>query len=62
MAPRPMRKSKSSEALKKCNDDPHVIAAVAMLFKNDGKVILKLKSRPIIIGFTLCKTGSGLQP
>ena len=38
MAPRPQRKSKSSDALKRCNDDPHIIAAVATLFKNDGKV------------------------
>lgn len=42
MAPRPQRRSKSVDALKRCNDDPHIIAAVATLFKNDGKV-----SRPI---------------
>lgn len=38
MAPRPQRKSKSAEALTRCNDDPHIIAAVAQLFWNDRKV------------------------
>ncbi len=38
MAPRPQRRAKSVDALKRCNDDPHIIAAVAQLFKNDGKV------------------------
>jgi len=38
LAPRPQRKSKSTEALKRCNDDPHIIAAVAQLFWNDRKV------------------------
>lgn len=38
MAARPQRRSKSVDALKRCNDDPHVIAAVAMLFQNDRKV------------------------
>lgn len=38
MAPRPQRKSKSMDALKKCEHDPHVIAAVAKLFWIDRKV------------------------
>lgn len=38
MAPRPQRKSRSVDALKKCNDDPHVVAAVAALFWLDRKV------------------------
>ena len=38
MAPRPQRRAKSVDALKRCNDDSHIIAAVAQLFKNDGKV------------------------
>ncbi|XP_078440246.1 pre-mRNA splicing factor-like protein [Wolffia australiana] len=38
MAPRPQRKTKSVDALKRCDHDPHVIAAVAKLFWNDRKV------------------------
>ncbi|KAK9825509.1 hypothetical protein WJX74_002649 [Apatococcus lobatus] len=38
MAPRPQRRNKSVDALKRCNDDPHIIAAVAQLFWNDRKV------------------------
>ncbi|XP_057436053.1 protein STABILIZED1-like [Lotus japonicus] len=38
MVPHPLRKTKSMDALKKCDDDPHVIAAVAKLFCHDGKV------------------------
>ncbi|KAG6650223.1 hypothetical protein CIPAW_06G027000 [Carya illinoinensis] len=38
MVPRPQRKSKSMDALKKCDHDPHVIAAVAKLFWHDRKV------------------------
>lgn len=38
LVPRPQRKSKSSEALKKVNDDPVLIAAVARLFWNERKV------------------------
>ncbi|PSC71481.1 STABILIZED1-like [Micractinium conductrix] len=38
MAPRPQRKSRSVDALKKCNDDPFVVAAVAGLFWADRKV------------------------
>jgi len=38
MAPRPQRKSKSVDALKRCDQDPHVIAAVAKLFWQDRKV------------------------
>ncbi|KAL8088172.1 protein STABILIZED1 [Apium graveolens] len=38
MVPRPQRKTKSSDALKKCDHDPHVIAAVAKLFWHDRKV------------------------
>lgn len=38
MVPRPQRKSKSADALKKCDHDAHVIAAVAKLFWHDRKV------------------------
>lgn len=38
MAPRPQRKSKSSDALKRSDQDPCVIAAVAKLFWQDRKV------------------------
>lgn len=38
MAPRPQRKTKSADALKRCDNDPHVIAAVAQLFWADRKV------------------------
>ena len=38
MAPRPARKSRSADALKRNDKDPHIIAAVAMLFWNDRKV------------------------
>lgn len=38
MAPRPQRKSKSLDALKRCDHDPFVIAAVARLFWHDRKV------------------------
>ncbi|PQQ09001.1 protein STABILIZED1 [Prunus yedoensis var. nudiflora] len=38
MVPRPQRKTKSMDALKKCDHDPHVIAAVAKLFWHDRKV------------------------
>lgn len=38
MAPRPQRKSKSVDALKRCDQDPYVIAAVAKLFWQDRKV------------------------
>ena len=38
MVPRPQRKTKSMDALKRCDHDPHVIAAVAKLFWNDRKV------------------------
>jgi pre-mRNA-processing factor 6 len=38
MVPRPQRKSKSSDAIKRCDHDPHVIAAVAKLFWHDRKV------------------------
>jgi pre-mRNA-processing factor 6 len=37
-APRPQRKSRSVDALKKCHDDPFVIAAVARLFWQDRKI------------------------
>ena len=36
--PRPQRKSKSSEALKKVNDNPVLIAAIAQLFWSERKV------------------------
>ncbi|OMP07873.1 RNA-processing protein, HAT helix [Corchorus olitorius] len=38
MAPRPERNTKSTDALNKCDNDPHVIAAVAKLFWHDRKV------------------------
>eukprot|EP00191_Tetraselmis_sp_GSL018_P019287 CAMPEP_0177592198 /NCGR_PEP_ID=MMETSP0419_2-20121207/8425_1 /TAXON_ID=582737 /ORGANISM="Tetraselmis sp., Strain GSL018" /LENGTH=893 /DNA_ID=CAMNT_0019083035 /DNA_START=192 /DNA_END=2870 /DNA_ORIENTATION=- len=38
MAPRPQRRSKSVDALKRCNNDPYIVAAVAQLFWNDRKV------------------------
>ncbi|CDY21966.1 BnaC09g00720D [Brassica napus] len=38
MAPRPRRKTKSMDAMKKCDRDPHVTAAVAKLFWQDKKV------------------------
>ncbi|KAL3526997.1 hypothetical protein ACH5RR_011653 [Cinchona calisaya] len=38
MAPRPQKKSRSSDAYKKCDQNPHVIAAVAKLFWHDRKV------------------------
>ena len=37
MAPRPQRRRVSTDALHKCNQDPHVHAAVAMLFQSDRK-------------------------
>eukprot|EP00897_Mesotaenium_endlicherianum_P009105 jgi/Mesen1/8222/ME000442S07492 len=38
MAPRPQRKGKSVDALKRCDHDAHVICAVARLFWHDRKV------------------------
>eukprot|EP00198_Chlamydomonas_reinhardtii_P003302 XP_001692638.1 splicing factor, component of the U4/U6-U5 snRNP complex [Chlamydomonas reinhardtii] len=38
MAPRPARKTKATDALKRCDNDPHVVAAVAQLFWADRKV------------------------
>ncbi|KAI3940978.1 hypothetical protein MKW92_005708 [Papaver armeniacum] len=38
MVPRPQRKTKSADALKRCNNDPHVIAVVAKMFWHDRKV------------------------
>ncbi|KAF9608364.1 hypothetical protein IFM89_009483 [Coptis chinensis] len=38
MAPRPNRRGKSTDAMKKCSHDPHVIAAIAKLFWYDRKV------------------------
>lgn len=46
MSPRPQRKAKCIEALKKCDNDPYILAAVAELFLMDRKVhqiILNLK-------------------
>ncbi|KFM26937.1 Pre-mRNA-processing factor 6 [Auxenochlorella protothecoides] len=37
-APRPARRSRSVDALKRCNDDPAVVAAVAQLFWGERKV------------------------
>jgi pre-mRNA-processing factor 6 len=36
-APRPQQKAKSVEALKRCDNDTHVITAVARLFERDRK-------------------------
>ncbi len=38
MEPRPKQKSKSVDALKRCDNDPHVIVAVATIFWQDRKV------------------------
>jgi pre-mRNA-processing factor 6 len=38
LEPRPQRKSKSIDALKRCDNDSHVIAAVAKLFWADRKI------------------------
>jgi len=38
MEPRPKQKSKSVDALKRCDNDPHVIVAVATVFWQDRKV------------------------
>ncbi|CAN6351044.1 unnamed protein product [Urochloa humidicola] len=38
MVPRPQRKGKSSDAIKRCDHDPHVLATVAKLFWHDRKV------------------------
>ncbi len=38
LAPRPQRRARSVDALKACDNDPHVMAAVAMLFWVDRKV------------------------
>lgn len=40
-APRPQKKSKASDALKRCDNDPHVTAAVARLFWQERKVRLE---------------------
>ncbi|RZC75172.1 hypothetical protein C5167_050644 [Papaver somniferum] len=38
MVPRPQRKTKSADTLKRCNNDPHVIAVVAKMFWHDRKL------------------------
>ena len=38
MEPRPRRKSKSVDALKKCEHDPHVLLAVSKLFWAERKI------------------------
>ena len=38
MAPRPQRKSKSVDALRRCDNDPRIIASIANLFWQDRKV------------------------
>ncbi|KAI8545948.1 hypothetical protein RHMOL_Rhmol07G0077300 [Rhododendron molle] len=38
MVPRPQQKTKSMDAHKRCDHDPHVIAAIAKLFWHDRKV------------------------
>ena len=47
MAPRPQRKSKSVDALRRCDNDPHVINAVAQLFWHDRKVQTTLLYIPV---------------
>jgi hypothetical protein len=47
MAPRPQRRAKSVDALKRCNDDPHIIAAVAQLFWHDRKVGHQIHDRVV---------------
>ena len=37
-APRPQRKAKSVDALKRCDNDPRIIASIAALFASDRKV------------------------
>ena len=37
-APRPQRKAKSVDALKRCDNDPRIIASIAALFESDRKV------------------------
>jgi len=37
-APRPQRKSKSVDALRRCDNDPYIIAAIAILFWADRKL------------------------
>lgn len=39
MEPRPQRKTKSVDALKKCEHDPHVLLAVSKLFWSEHKVV-----------------------
>lgn len=61
MAPRPQRRSRSLDALKRCNDDPHIIAAVAQLFWNDRKaraVILALQYTVPFAGRGACNLGA----
>ncbi len=50
MAPRPARKSRSVDALKRCNDDPAVVAAVARLFWADRKV----GTRALVVTSRVC--------
>lgn len=38
MAPRPQRRTKAADAMKRCDNDPHVVAAVAQLFWADRKI------------------------
>jgi len=38
LASRPQRKSKSAEGLKRCNNDPHMLCAVAQLFVQERKL------------------------
>lgn len=38
MAPRPKKKQRSIDAIKRCDNEPHVVVAVAQLFWNDRKV------------------------
>ncbi|KAJ6633556.1 Pre-mRNA-processing factor 6 [Pseudolycoriella hygida] len=39
MEPRPQRKTKSVDALKKCEHDPHVLLAVSKLFWSEHKIV-----------------------
>lgn len=44
MAPRPKKKQRSIDAIKRCDNEPHVIVAVAQLFWNDRKVCPLLRA------------------
>jgi len=51
MVPRPQCKTKSVDAIKKCDHDPHVIAVVAKLFWHDRKKNHVIAVFPTIIQY-----------